>query len=226
MIHQRRLLLCKAGVARYGYRTLRSSFPRYSSCVPQAQLSLTFTESYRMPGSSILQTHCRRQAAPGHPAGSVIGRGSEFHAELARCRWALNSQGMPWQGGLCEDAGRVIAKITRYCPRNGLTGAMSEATEVDAGERRTLFRVFFWRYNIQGKALWSPSSIDTPLQTKGFLKRECVIECQQLRTTVIHADGGQIEASMVPGKVEVTKDCLWRRCRKPWHKGSLFRPFA
>ena len=133
-----------------------------------------------MPGSGILQAHRRRQAAPGHPAGAVIGRGSEFHAELAGGRWALHSQGSPRQGNLGDNAGGVQAKITRDCSRNGLTSAMSDATEVGLGERRALFGVLFGRHDIQGKALHAPSSIDTPLKTKGFLKRERAIECQRL----------------------------------------------
>ena len=86
-----------------------------------------------MPGGGILQAYRRRQAAPGHPAGAMIGRGSEFHAELAGGGWSIHSQGTPRYGDFCDDAGGLSAKIMRYRPGNGLTGAIGEATEVRTG---------------------------------------------------------------------------------------------
>ena len=63
-----------------------------------------------MPGGSVLQAYRRRQAAPGHPAGTVIGRGREFHAELAGGGWSIYAQGTPGDGDLGDDAGVSVPR--------------------------------------------------------------------------------------------------------------------
>ena len=95
-----------------------------------------------MPGGSVLQAAAGGRRS-GHPAGTVIGRGREFHAELAGGWWPIYAQGTPGDGDLGDDAGSLCAKIMRYRLGNGLTGAIGEATEVRPGARVRSFRYSF-----------------------------------------------------------------------------------
>src|SRR4029453_13519504 len=178
-----------------------------------------------MPGGSVLQAYRRRQATPGHPTGTVIGRGSEFHAELASCRWSSHSQGMPWQGDFCDDTGGLGAKIMRYRPRSGLTGAIGEATEVRTGVGGAVFQIFFWWHHIQRKTLRTCTRIDTPIKMKGFPKRERLTKRQELGIIVIHHDGRQVDTGLIPGQIDIAKDHVWRWRSQTWHQGPSLRPF-
>src|SRR5215510_13719140 len=178
-----------------------------------------------MPGSNILQAYRRRQTPPGHPASTVIGRSREFHAQLAGCGWSIHAQGAPRYGDLGDDAGGLSAKIMRYRPGNGLTGAIGEATEVRPGMRGAVFPIFFRWHHIQHQALRSCSRIDTPIKMKGFSKRERLTKRQELGIVVIHHDGRQVDTGLIPGQIDIAKDHIWRWRSQTWHQGPCLRPF-
>src|SRR5262245_41731771 len=181
------------------------------------EVSLTSAESYRMPGGSVLQAYRRRQATPGHPAGPVIGRSSEFHAEQAGCGWSIHAQGTPRDGDLGDDAGGLCAKIMCYRPGNRLTGTIGEAAEVRPGMRGAVFPIFFGWHHIQHQALWSCSRIDTPIHMKGFSKRERLTKRQELGIVVIHCDGRQIDTGLIPGQIDIAKDHVGRCRGETWY---------
>src|SRR5262249_1556978 len=151
--------------------------------------------------------------------------GSEFHAELAGCGWSLNSQGTPRYGDLCDNAGSLSAKIMRYRPGNGLTGAIGEATEVGLGVRGAVFPIFFWWHHIQCKTLWPCSRIAPPVQMKVFPNGDRLAKCQQLRVIIIHSDGRQVDPCTIPGQIHVAKGLVRRGRGKTWRKGPFLGPF-
>ena len=80
--------------------------------------------------------------------------------------------GTPREGDLSDNAGSIRAKIMRCRPRNGLTGAMGDTTEVCPGVHEAVFRKCFRRHYIQRKVLRACARIDTPIKMKDFPKRD------------------------------------------------------